>query len=96
MTVDCSHLAGVAPVAPEAQGECPECVAADGTWVHLRACLECGHVGCCDSSPNLHATKHFQATGHALVRSLEPGEHWGWCYADEVLIPGREMPPEVS
>jgi uncharacterized UBP type Zn finger protein len=96
MTVDCSHLAGVVPVAPEAQGVCPECVAAGGTWVHLRACLGCGHVGCCDSSPSRHATQHFRTTDHPLVRSLEPGEHWGWCYADEVLVPGREMPPEVT
>ncbi|PFG41570.1 CPA2 family monovalent cation:H+ antiporter-2 [Isoptericola jiangsuensis] len=96
MTVDCPHLTEVVPVAPEARDVCPQCVAAGDSWVHLRACLECGHVGCCDSSPNTHATRHFRTSGHALVRSLEPGEHWGWCYVDELLVPGREMPPEVS
>jgi uncharacterized UBP type Zn finger protein len=95
MTVDCSHLAAIEPVAPQARGECPDCVAAGGTWVHLRACLTCGNVGCCDSSPATHATAHHRATGHPVMRSVEPGEHWGWCFVDEVLVPGRAMPPEV-
>ncbi|WP_235986520.1 UBP-type zinc finger domain-containing protein [Burkholderia contaminans] len=59
-------------------------------WVHLRMCLICGHVGCCDSSPNRHASRHFRETGHRLVRSIEPGERWIWCYEDEVVA--GEMP----
>jgi uncharacterized UBP type Zn finger protein len=54
--------------------------------VHLRLCLSCGHVGCCDSSQNKHATKHFRATGHPLIRSFQPGEDWRWCYLDEVAF----------
>lgn len=67
---------------------CEECVRSGDSWVHLRLCLECGNVGCCDSSKNRHATKHFQRTGHPLVRSIEPGEAWVWCYVDEVF-PGE-------
>ena len=59
---------------------CPQCLAQGGTWVNLRICLECGQVGCCDASPNTHATKHWQASGHALLRTLEPGEDWVWNY----------------
>ena len=55
-------------------------------WIGLRLCLACGHVGCCDDSPNTHATKHFHATGHPLIRSLEPGDRWGWCYVDKKLF----------
>ena len=55
-------------------------------WVHLRLCLTCGHVGCCDSSPNQHATKHFHATGHPIMKSAEPGEDWGWCYIDQIQL----------
>jgi uncharacterized UBP type Zn finger protein len=69
---------------------CEDCVKIGGSWVHLRMCLECGHVGCCDSSPNRHATRHFRSTQHPLVRSVEPGESWIWCYVDE-MMPG-ELP----
>ena len=65
---------------------CEECLASGDTWVHLRLCLECGHVGCCDSSKNKHATKHFHQTKHPIVRSFEPGEDWRWCYVDEVFL----------
>ncbi len=65
---------------------CPDCLATGSSWVHLRRCTECGHVGCCDSSPNRHATKHHEATGHPVIRSIEPGEDWFWCYADEVAF----------
>jgi uncharacterized UBP type Zn finger protein len=65
---------------------CEECVKMGATWVHLRECLECGHVGCCDSSVHKHATKHFHATKHPVMRSVEPGETWGWCYVDEVMV----------
>ena len=81
----CSHLDHVHDVTPGAQG-CEECLQSGDWWVHLRICMECGHVGCCDSSPNKHATKHHHATGHPVVRSVEPGEAWGWCYVDEVWL----------
>ncbi|MFB9236840.1 ubiquitin carboxyl-terminal hydrolase 14 [Plantactinospora siamensis] len=83
--MSCTHLAEAGTVEPETTGECPECVAAGDDWVHLRACLSCGHVGCCDSSPNRHATKHFQATGHPVMRSIQPGENWRWCFVDEAI-----------
>jgi uncharacterized UBP type Zn finger protein len=65
---------------------CEECVKMGDTWVHLRLCEICGHVGCCDSSKNKHATKHFRATKHPIVKSIEPGEDWFWCYVDEVMF----------
>ena len=81
----CTHLDQIREVSPSGQG-CQECLQAGDTWVHLRLCLSCGHVGCCDSSRNKHATKHFRAIGHPIVQSFEPGENWGWCYADEVFL----------
>lgn len=72
----CAHTAQTRVVAPNADG-CEACLAAGDTWVHLRVCLSCGHVGCCDPSKNKHATKHFRATGHPIVRSFEPGEKVG-------------------
>jgi len=81
----CGHLDQVRPVHPSARG-CEECLAAGEDWVHLRICLACGHVGCCDNSPHRHATGHFHATGHAVMRSAEPGDDWGWCYVDEVEL----------
>jgi uncharacterized UBP type Zn finger protein len=63
---------------------CEECVKMGDQWVHLRLCMDCGHVGCCDSSKNKHATKHFHASKHPIIRSIEPGETWTWCYVDEV------------
>ncbi|MDE1162913.1 MAG: UBP-type zinc finger domain-containing protein [Acidobacteriaceae bacterium] len=65
---------------------CAECIAMDDSWVHLRECLDCGHVGCCDASKNKHATKHFHTSKHPVIRSVEPGEQWGWCYIDEVMV----------
>jgi CPA1 family monovalent cation:H+ antiporter len=70
------------PSTPEG---CEECLATGSTWVHLRLCLQCGHVGCCDSSPERHATKHFESEGHPVMRSFEPGEEWRWCFVDEKL-----------
>lgn len=81
----CTHTEGLAPVSPGSEG-CEECLRTGGVWVHLRMCLSCGRVGCCDSSPNRHATRHFRATGHPVVRSAEPGEDWAWCYIDEVPL----------
>jgi uncharacterized UBP type Zn finger protein len=80
----CRHVADLAhPADPRARG-CEECLRAGTRWVHLRECLECGHVGCCDSSPGKHATAHFHATRHPVIASFEPGETWGWCYEDEL------------
>jgi len=65
---------------------CPECVALGDTWVHLRICMLCGHVGCCDNSKNKHATAHFKASGHPIIKSIEPGEDWAWCYLDNTYL----------
>lgn len=86
MDVSCTHLEDLEIVAPPVADGCVECLASGGRWVHLRRCVECGHVGCCDSSPNKHATKHFHATAHPLIQSYEPGEDWFWCYADEAVF----------
>jgi uncharacterized UBP type Zn finger protein len=79
----CDHLEFVKTDRPGTRG-CKECLAMGDTWAHLRLCRTCGHVGCCDSSKNQHATKHFHATGHPIISSLEPGETWSWCYIDEL------------
>jgi uncharacterized UBP type Zn finger protein len=78
----CSHLNHIREVRPSSDG-CEDCLRIGGEWVELRLCLECGHVGCCDSSPNRHATKHFRESTHPIIRTLQPGEHWRWCYVDE-------------
>lgn len=80
--MSCEHVSHIHPHTPRSAG-CEECLRTGSGWVHLRLCLECGHVGCCDSSPNRHATRHFHATQHPLVASYEPGERWAWCYVDE-------------
>jgi uncharacterized UBP type Zn finger protein len=85
MAKRCTHLEEVKDVTPSAKG-CEECLKTGGWWVHLRMCMTCGHMGCCDSSPSKHATKHFHATGHPIMRSMEPGEDWGWCFVDEVEL----------
>jgi uncharacterized UBP type Zn finger protein len=85
MAADCTHLNQVKEVTPSAVG-CEDCLRVGGKWVHLRLCMECGHVGCCDSSPGKHATAHFNTTRHPLIKSFEPGEDWGWCYVDEVFL----------
>jgi len=82
----CTHVRGPVEVRVRTPAGCEECLAIGSGWVHLRVCMSCGHVGCCDSSPNRHATKHFHATQHPVVRSYEPGEDWGWCYVDEVML----------
>ncbi len=84
MPKTCLHLATSPEVAPRSKG-CAECLASGDSWVHLRLCLTCGHVGCCDSSKNKHATRHFHETRHPVIRSFEPGEDWRWCYVDEVF-----------
>lgn len=82
---ECTHLDQIQVVTPSAEG-CEDCLKIGGSWVHLRICLICGHVGCCDNSPNKHATKHFHATQHPLIQSYEPGEEWVWCYVDEIIV----------
>jgi uncharacterized UBP type Zn finger protein len=81
----CSHLNSVLTSNPNTDG-CEECLAMGDTWVHLRLCRSCGHVGCCDDSKNRHATKHFRSTQHPIMTSLEPGEDWSWCYIDELAM----------
>jgi len=83
----CSHLDHVRLTElPDPLSGCEECLKARTTWFHLRMCLTCGKVGCCDNSAGRHATAHFHETGHPLIRSAEPGEEWAWCYVDEVGI----------
>jgi uncharacterized UBP type Zn finger protein len=81
----CTHLDQILITGMPASVEgCEDCLRIGGKWLHLRICLTCGHVGCCDDSPNRHARAHAQAAQHPIVRSLEPGEDWSWCYIDEV------------
>lgn len=92
----CAHLDSIAEVPASGSG-CLECLATGGSWLHLRMCQSCGHVGCCDDSPGRHATAHFGSTRHPLIRSFEPREEWFWCYVDEVafelgLPPGPSHP----
>ncbi len=81
----CEHLVQIRKVTPSAQG-CEECLAIGDRWVHLRLCMICGHVGCCDNSKNKHATKHFHTTGHPIIKSFEPGEDWMWCFVDRKVV----------
>lgn len=85
---NCTHLGEIQKVIPSAQG-CEDCLKTGETWVHLRICLVCGYVGCCDSSVNQHARKHYETCGHPLVQTFEPGENWLWCYVDEILLQPR-------
>ena len=91
--MQCLHLDQIRPVRPTTPDGCEECLKTGSWWVHLRLCLSCGHVGCCDSSPNKHATKHFHRTRHPIVRSFEPAEDWAWCYVDQIML---EPAPRVG
>jgi uncharacterized UBP type Zn finger protein len=83
----CTHLDRVElRELPASVDGCEDCLRIGSKWLHLRICLTCGHVGCCDNSPNRHATAHFHESGHPIIRSLEPGEDWSWCYVDEVAL----------
>ena len=83
----CTHLDQIEITElPESVPGCEDCLRTGDGWVHLRICLSCGHVGCCDSSPNRHASAHAAASGHALIRSIQPGEDWSWCYEDEIAM----------
>jgi uncharacterized UBP type Zn finger protein len=84
MTQTCSHIKSAKDSQAKSKG-CEECLKMGDTWVHLRLCLSCGHVGCCDSSKNKHATKHYHSSKHPVIRSFEPGEDWRYCYVDELL-----------
>lgn len=87
MALECEHVKRIKITTTSKRG-CEECLRMGDEWVHLRLCLECGHVGCCDSSKNRHATKHYHRTRHPLIRSIEPGETWMWCYVDD-MSPGE-------
>jgi hypothetical protein len=87
----CSHLDGVTFRQPPAEiAGCEECLETGGRWVHLRMCQTCGKIGCCDSSPNRHASRHARAADHPVLRSVEPGEDWSWCVVDELMFVLRD------
>ena len=83
----CSHASAIREVTPASRDTCPSCVAMGDSWVHLRVCLTCGHVGCCNESRNRHAMRHFHETSHPIIQSYEPGEAWRYCYPDDVALP---------
>ncbi|MFL5607281.1 MAG: ubiquitin carboxyl-terminal hydrolase 14 [Gemmatimonadaceae bacterium] len=91
----CTHLDHVKTETARTPNGCEECLATGMRWVHLRLCLECGHVGCCDSSQGKHATKHFHATQHPVMRSFEPGEDWAFCYVDDLMLQPAPTPLHV-
>jgi uncharacterized UBP type Zn finger protein len=83
----CTHLDQVELLeAPAEIPGCEDCLKIGGRWVHLRMCQTCGHVGCCDNSPHRHATAHFHSSAHPIIRSVQPGEDWSWCYVDELMF----------
>lgn len=92
--MSCDHLDGLAPIEPTTTAGCEDCLRTGDRWVHLRMCMTCGHVGCCNSSPNRHATAHWRATEHPVVQSFEPGERWAWCYPDEEML--RDVGPTLD
>ena len=85
MSAPCTHLENI-PLVEMPDGGCEDCLAIGDTWVHLRYCVACGHTGCCDSSKNKHARAHAGSTGHGVVRSKEPGEHWAYCFPDDAIV----------
>lgn len=87
----CSHVADIRIVQPSSTG-CTDCLRIGDAWSQLRMCMECGYVGCCDSSRNKHATRHFRASGHPIARSMEPGEEWAWCYVDQLWFESLALP----
>jgi hypothetical protein len=87
---------GIDPTAVPSGTGCAECDASGGWWVHLRRCAQCGHIGCCDSSPAQHASAHAAATGHPIVQSFEPGEDWFWDYASQDYYDGPRLPDPQS
>ena len=97
MSNDCTHLDQIVDVAPSGNG-CVECLLMGGWWVHLRRCAGCGHIVCCDNSPNKHATAHYHSTQHPLIQSFEPGEDWYYCYIDDIAfeLPGEGPSPSQT
>jgi uncharacterized UBP type Zn finger protein len=95
MATECGHLEAIQTDQASGNG-CVECLQMGSRWVHLRRCVTCGHIGCCDSSPHRHATAHFDSTGHPLMQSFEPGEDWYWCYVDEVIVEDEAADPSPS
>ena len=91
-----TRVRGIDPTVPPSGTGCVECLANGTWWFHLRRCAECGHIGCCDSSPNQHATGHFRATGHPIMRSFEPGESWFWDYETQAEVSGERLAPPES
>lgn len=89
----CDHRVTINQVTPQSQG-CAECLADGNWWVHLRVCRSCGHVGCCDDSPNRHASAHFAATRHPIIEGYDPPEGWGWCFVDEMEIDLPDTTPQ--
>ena len=95
MATECTHLDRILTTVPDKR-VCEDCIKTGDSWVHLRMCLECGHVGCCDSSKNKHATRHFRHSGHPMMRSIEPGEGWVWCYIDRAVVGDLDDLGEVA
>ena len=94
MDASCAHLDQIADVTPSSEG-CEDCLRSGGSWVHLRMCMVCGHIGCCDQSPNRHATADFHASQHPLIQSYEPGEDWWYCYPDDLMF-GLDGAPKFA
>jgi hypothetical protein len=96
MMQDCSHTSSIKAVTPSARG-CEECLQSGSWWLHLRICRTCGHVGCCDQSPNKHATAHFHGTAHPIIEGYDPPEGWGYCYVDDVFLElGEDTTPQLG
>lgn len=93
MSESCKHIRNLHDVTPRGNG-CQECLRMGDTWVHLRLCETCGHVGCCDDSKNRHATEHYHAARHPVIKSFEPGEDWGYCYVDDIFY--ESLPVNVG
>ena len=86
----CEHSDLIREISPTSPDACPQCVEMGDTWVHLRVCLVCGQVGCCDNSKNTHATKHYKESGHPVIQSYQPDEGWRYCYVDDASLPDAE------
>ncbi len=95
MNDECRHIDQIREVTPSARG-CEDCLAIGSPWVHLRLCRICGHVGCCDDSPNRHARGHFNATSHPIIEGYDPPEGWGWCYVEDVQVELPDQTPQVG
>jgi uncharacterized UBP type Zn finger protein len=86
MTTTCTHLDQIKDIEPRTPNGCEECLKTGDAWVHLRLCMTCGHVGCCDQSKNKHATKHYDRSGHPIMKSFQPDEDWMYCYVDDLFM----------